>query len=221
MKFILGKKVGMSRVFRGEEAIPVTLVLAGPCVVTQIKNADKDTYQAVQIGWGERKKLSKPLIGHLKKSKLKSTRYLKEFRVDNVDGYKLGQEITASVFQPGDKAKVIAISKGKGFTGVVKRHGFSGSPKTHGHRHDERSPGSIGAAFPQHVFKGMKMAGRSGHDQVSVKNLEIIEVDAENNLLAFQGSIPGPRNVLVEITAAGSVTESAAKKEDNEPKAKS
>ena len=214
MKFILGQKVGMSRVFQGEKAIPVTLVLAGPCAVTQVKTAEKDGYQAVQLSWGSKKKTTKPLIGHLKKAKQKSTRYLREFRADDSADYKVGQEIDVSIFKLGDKVKATAVSKGKGFTGVVKRHGFAGSPKTHGHRHDERAPGSIGAGFPQHVFKGMKMAGRSGHTQVSIKNLEVVAIDKEKNLLALQGSLPGSRNTLLEIQAPGQAETSDEKTDD-------
>lgn len=221
MKFILGKKVGMSRVFRKEETVPVTLLLVGPCAVTQIKTTDKDGKSAVQLGWGERKNITKPLAGHLRKAKQKSTRYLREFPVDDVSSYKLGQEITVSIFAPGDKVNVTAISKGKGFTGVVKRHGFAGSPKTHGHRHDERAPGSIGAGFPEHVFKGMKMAGRSGHSQVSVKNLKVMEVDTEKNLLAIKGAVPGPRNVLVEISAPGKVEQTTDGESKDKPTSKS
>jgi len=208
MKCLLGKKVGMSRLFKGEKVIPVTLLQAGPCFVTQIKTKDQDGYPAVQIGFGQRKNISKPLIGHLKKAKVKSSRYLREFRIDNVDDWKLGQEIKASVFTTGDKLTVVAISKGKGFTGVVKRHGFHGSSATHGHRHDERAPGSIGAAFPEHVFKGVKMAGRSGYGQVTVKNMEVVSVDEEKNLLAIKGSIPGAPNTLVEIRAEATVANS-------------
>jgi len=216
MKFILGKKIGMSRVFQGKKAIPVTLVLAGPCQVAQVKKSDKDGYQAVQLSWGERKKITKPIAGHLKKAKLKSTRYLREFHVDSESSYEPGQEITVAIFKPGDQARVTAVSKGKGFTGVVKRHGFAGSPKTHGHRHDERAPGSIGAGFPEHVFKGVKMAGRSGHTQISIKNLTVVEVDPEKNLLVLRGSLPGPRNTFIEIQAADT-----ASSEDDKVKDKS
>ena len=211
MKFILGKKVGMSRVFRGKEAVPVTLLLVEPCHVSQVKEIDKDGYQAVQVSCGEKKKITKPLVGHLKKAKLKSAKHLVEFRMEDASEYKPGQEIKVSIFQPGDNVRISAVSKGKGFTGVVKRHGFAGSPKTHGHRHDERAPGSIGAGFPQHVMKGMKMAGRSGYGRISVKNLEVIEVDTKKNILAISGTVPGPRNGLVEIISTSAAVEQTDK----------
>ena len=187
----------MSQVFSEDRKVtPVTLIEAGPCVVTQVKTEEKDGYQAVQVGFGERKKINRPLMGHLKD--LGKFRYLREIR-DVKEDMKIGDKIDAGVFKEGDKIKVIGISKGKGFQGVMKRHGFHGSPATHGHKHDHRAPGSIGSAFPEHVLKGKKMAGRMGGDQVTVKGLKVVKVDKENNLLAVKGAVPGKRGALVEV----------------------
>lgn len=199
MKFILGQKIGMSQVFTDKgKVVPVTLVEAGPCVVTQIKTREKDGYQAVQIGFGEVRKLTKPLAGHLKD--LGKPRYLREFE-DEIKNFKVGQKIDVSVFKEGDKVKVSGISKAKGFTGVVKRHGFKGSPATHGTKHTLRAPGSIGSAFPEKVFKGMKMAGRMGGGRITVTGLKIAKIDKENNLLAIGGAVPGKKGTLLEIVA--------------------
>jgi len=187
----------MSQVFSEDRKVtPVTLIEAGPCVVTQVKTEEKDGYQAVQVGFGERKKINRPLMGHLKD--LGKFRYLREIR-DVKEDMKIGDKIDAGVFKEGDKIKVVGISKGKGFQGVMKRHGFHGSPATHGHKHDHRAPGSIGSAFPEHVLKGKKMAGRMGGDQVTVKGLKVVKVDKENNLLAVKGAVPGKRGALVEV----------------------
>jgi large subunit ribosomal protein L3 len=201
MKFILGKKIGMSRIFRDEEMIPVTLLLAGPCYVTQVKAKEKDGYEAVQIGFNEKKNITKPERGHLNKigRGVKNLKYLREFKIEDAESFKLGQEIKVSVFSEGDRVAISGFSKGKGFTGVVKRHGFHGAPASHGHRHDHRAPGSIGSAFPEHVFKGMKMAGRAGNNKVTEKNLEVVNVDEKKNLLAVKGAVPGARNSLVII----------------------
>jgi len=197
MKFILGKKIGMSQVFSEDRKVtPVTLIEAGPCVVTQVKTEKKDGYQAVQVGFGERKKINRPLMGHLKD--LGKFRYLREIR-DVKEDMKIGDKIDAGVFKEGDKIKVIGISKGKGFQGVMKRHGFHGSPATHGHKHDHRAPGSIGSAFPEHVLKGKKMAGRMGGDRVTVKGLKVVKVDKENNLLVVKGAVPGKRGALLKV----------------------
>ena len=197
MEFILGKKIGMSQVFSEDRKVtPVTLIEAGPCVVTQVKTEEKDGYQAVQVGFGERKKINRPLMGHLKD--LGKFRYLREIRNVKED-MKIGDKIDAGVFKEGDKIKVIGISKGKGFQGVMKRHGFHGSPATHGHKHDHRAPGSIGSAFPEHVLKGKKMAGRMGGDRVTVKGLKVVKVDKENNLLVVKGAVPGKRGALLKV----------------------
>lgn len=198
MKSILGEKIGMSQIFDKEgNVIPVTLVRVVPNIVVQAKTKDKDGYEAVQVGMGERKakNIRKPQQGHFKD--LGSFRHVKEFRT----GEKLerGVKIDASVFQEGDSVRVSGISKAKGFQGVVKRHGFHGAPATHGTKHAHREPGSIGATWPQRVIKGMRMAGRMGGERISVKNLKIAKVDADNNLLAIKGAVPGRPGTLLEI----------------------
>jgi len=197
-KFILGKKLGMTQIFKEDKVIPVTLIESGPNFVTQVKNKDGDGYDAVQVGFGAKKEknIKKPQRGHLKN--LDNLRWLREFRVDSTE-LKSGDKIDVSIFAPGDKVNVVAISKGKGFQGVVKRHGFHGGPKSHGQKDRHRAPGSIGSSFPEHVFKGMRMAGRMGGDRVTVKNLEVIEVDNENNLIALKGAVPGRRGTLVML----------------------
>lgn len=198
MKFILGKKLEMTQVFKGNNVIPVTLIESGPNFISQIKTKEKDGYSAIQIGFGPRKEknIKKPQLGHLKN--IGNLRWLREFRIDTSE-LKTGDEIKPEIFTVGDKVTVVAISKGKGFQGVVKRHGFHGGPKSHGQKDRHRAPGSIGASWPQHVIKGKKMAGRMGGDRVTVKNLEIVEVDKENNLIAIKGAIPGRRGTLIMI----------------------
>ncbi len=199
----------MTQIFDAEgRAVPVTLVQAGPCFVTQVKSKDaQDGYSAVQIGFGEIKHINKPKEGHLSKIKDQKSniknfgKYLREFRIENSE-LKLGDEIKADIFKEGDKIKVIGISKGKGFAGVVKRHGFKGGPASHGQKHRLRAPGSIGATFPERVIKGMRMAGRMGGEQVTVEGLKIAKVDAENNILAIKGAVPGNRGQLLEIMSA-------------------
>lgn len=199
MKFILGKKIEMSQKFKEDgTVVPVTLISAGPCKITQVKTKEKDTSDAVQVGFGAQKKLSKPLAGHLKD--LENFRYLVEFAVSKPEEYKRGQEIKVSDLVVGGKVQVVGFSKGKGFAGVVKRHGFHGHPPTHGHKDQERMPGSIGAGGVQRVFKGMRMAGRMGGDRVTVKNLEVVEVDDKNNILALKGAVPGARGALLVIS---------------------
>ena len=195
----------MTQVFKEDKVIPVTLIESGPNFVTQIKTKDGDGYTAIQVGFGAKKEknIKKPQRGHLakiKSSKLKNQnlRWLREFRVENLES-KPGDEINVSIFAPGDKVNVVAISKGKGFQGVVKRHGFHGGPKSHGQKDRHRAPGSIGSSFPEHVFKGKRMAGRMGGDRVTVKNLEVVEVDSENNLIALKGAVPGRRGTLIMI----------------------
>jgi len=193
MKFILGKKVGMSQIFDEKgNAVPVTLIETGPCEVLQIKNKEKDEYEAIQIGFIPKnsRKIKKPDKG-------KEFDYLKEF--PRTGDYKVGDKIDVSVFQEGDKVKISGISKGKGFQGVVKRWGFHGRNATHGAKHEERKPGSIGPSWPERVIKGRKMPGHAGAKRVTVGNLKIIKVDKENNLLAVRGAIPGHRGTLVEI----------------------
>jgi large subunit ribosomal protein L3 len=190
MKFILGLKLGMAQMFdeKGNQ-IPVTLIEAGPCTVTQLKVKDKDKYEAIQIGFLPKKKVKKTEKG-------KEFRYLREFK----DGeFKSGDKIDIGVFQEGDKVKISGISKGKGFQGVVKRWGFSGRNATHGVKHEHRTPGSVGTSFPERVPRGRKMAGRAGGERTTVKNLKIIKIDKDNNLMAVRGAAPGRKGTLLEI----------------------
>lgn len=202
-KFILGKKLNMTQKFLPDgKVVPVTAVEAGPCTIVQLKG-EKDGYQAVQVGFGQRKKIDKPLAGHLKG--LPNFRYLREFRVDNTSGLERGKVFDVTSFKVGDILQVTATSKGKGFQGVVKRHHFHGSPKTHGHKDQLRMPGSIGSTDPARVFKGTRMAGRMGGDTVTVKNLELIEIDVDKNLLYVKGAVPGARNAFVRILTSGDI----------------
>ena len=202
MKFILGEKIGMSQIFdeKGNQ-IPVTVIEAGPCFVTQIKTEDKDKYTAVQVGFKKIEKSKK-----IKKSmKGKEFRYLKEFQnplrqlADDGEEYKTGDKVDVSAFQEGDVVKVSGISKGKGFAGVVKRWGFSGRNASHGVKHEQRTPGSVGSSFPERVTKGRKLPGRLGFQRITVKNLKIVKIDPENNLLAVKGAVPGRKGTLLEI----------------------
>ncbi|MDI6591667.1 MAG: 50S ribosomal protein L3 [Patescibacteria group bacterium] len=202
MKFILGLKLGMSQIFDEEgKVIPVTLIEAGPCIVTQIKTKERDGYCAVRIGFGEAKKLTKAIAGHLKG--LGRLLFLREFRNEKpaIDDrtLKRGDRIDVSIFKEGDLVKVSAISKGKGFAGVVKRWHFKGRPATHGTKHELRTPGSVGTSTPIRVIKGKKMPGRKGNVRVTVRNLKIVKVDKENNLLAIKGAVPGAKGTLLEI----------------------
>lgn len=188
----------MSQRFKTDGAVvPVTLIKISPSHIVQVKIPEKDGYFAVQVGAFPIKKMNKPEAGHLKDLSLYGV--LKEFRVDSVEGFEKGKDVNVDQFELGDKVSVTGISKGKGFQGVVKRHGFSGGPASHGHKDQLRMPGSIGAKGVARVFKGTRMAGRMGTDQVTVKNLEVIEIDKKNNVLAVKGAIPGHRNSLVYI----------------------
>lgn len=198
MKVILGTKVNMSQRFVDSVVVPVTVVQAGPCTITQVKG-DKDGYQAIQLGFGAKRKLSLPLLGHLKG--LPNFRYLKEFRLTG--DFARGQKITVGTFAVGDTIQVSGWAKGKGFQGVVKRHHFAGAPKSHGHKDQLRMPGSIGPTEPKHVFKGTRMGGRMGGQRVTVKNLEVVEIDEEKNLLYIKGAVPGGRNMLLLISGDG------------------
>jgi len=206
MKGILGKKVGMTQIFdENGEVIPVTVIEAGPCYVTQKKTAEADGYSAIQLGFGEtsEKKLSQPQTGHLNKSGVSPVRHLREFRAPDSESYEAGQEINASVFEVGDHVDVTGTSKGKGFAGAVKRHGFRGGPKTHGQSDRWRATGSVGAgSTPGRILKGKRMPGQMGNEQVTVHNLKIVLVDADKNMLAVQGSIPGGKNGLVIVREA-------------------
>ena len=199
---IIGKKIGMSQVFGDNgKAEAVTVIEAGPCLVTQIKTSAKEGYDAVQLGFGNAKKLSKAEQGHLKE--LGKLRTLREFRVDNTAEVKVGDKVDVSQFKTGDVVNVIGVSKGKGFAGVVKRHGFHGGPKTHGQTDSHRAPGAIGATTsPGRVLKGMRMAGHMGDEQITVKGLKVYKTDPEHNLLLVQGAVPGAKNGLLLISKA-------------------
>ncbi len=197
MKFILAKKLEMSQVFLPNgTVVPVTLVQAGPCVVAQVKTEEKDGYQAVQLGFLNAKRLSKPMTGH--QNELPKSRILQEFRLDQPTELKRGDMVEASTFAAGDTIEVSGTSKGKGFQGVVKRHHFHGHPSTHGHKDQLRMPGSIGAGGVQRVFKGVRMAGRMGGETVTVKNLSVVEV-RDGGVLAIKGAVPGARNSILSI----------------------
>lgn len=199
MKFILGYKKEMVQYFLPNgKCESATVIVAGPVFVTQIKNKEKDKYNALQVGFQDQKphRLSKPLLGHLKG---KSFKVLKEFRIDDVSNFKVGDKIDLSSFKEGDLVSISGISKAKGFQGVVKRHGFAGGPRTHGQKHCERKPGSIGGGLRTRVPKGMRMAGRMGGERITIKNLKVLAVDPENNILIVKGSVPGGRGSLLEI----------------------
>ncbi|MBU3964365.1 50S ribosomal protein L3 [Patescibacteria group bacterium] len=194
-KIILAKKIGMTQIWKDDKIIPVTLVQAGPCSITQLMAKEKDGYDAVQIGF---QGLRKRKITKSKKKKPFS--YLKEFKTKGEQGeIKKGDIIDVNIFEQGDKVKVSAISKGKGFQGGVKRWGFAGRKKTHGTKHESRTIGSIGSSFPQRVLKGKRMPGRMGTGRITVKNLEIVKIDKEKNQIALKGAIPGRKGTLVEI----------------------
>jgi len=212
VKGILGTKLGMTQIFDDTRAVPVTVVKAGPCVVSQIKTEATDGYNAVQLAFGEvpTRKVSKPMQGHFEKANAEPTRHVVEIRTDDVSGYTPGQILGADVFEPGDRADVIGVSKGKGFAGVMKRHGFGGLSSAHGTERKHRSPGAIGAcATPSRVFKGMRMAGQMGNERVTVLNLEVVRADAERGLLLLRGAVPGPEGGLVMVRSA---TKTPAKK---------
>lgn len=197
MKFILGRKIEMSQMFDEKgNIVPITLISAGPCYITQKKTKEKDGYEATQIGFEKVEKKSK-----IKKTmKGKEYRHLREFLISNSQFLKnKGDEMNVVEFKEGDKITVAGISKGKGFQGGVKRHGFSGRNASHGMKHEARTIGSIGQRFPQHTIKGRRMPGRMGSDRVTVKNLTVVKVDAENNLMAVRGAVPGHRGTLLEI----------------------
>ena len=199
-KAILATKVGMTQIFNEDGVLtPVTVLQAGPCVVTQIKTMDNDGYEAVQVGYGDKREalVNKPMKGHFEKAGVSCKRFVREFKLEGE--YELGQEIKAEIFAAGDKIDVTAISKGKGFQGAIKRHGQSRGPMAHGSKY-HRHAGSNGACSdPSKVFKGKRMPGHMGHVKVTVQNLEVVRVDADNNLLLVKGSVPGPKKCLVTI----------------------
>jgi large subunit ribosomal protein L3 len=204
MRGLIGKKIGMTQIFNdGGQAIPVTVVEGGPCVVTQVKTHASDGYDAIQVGYGERKNKhsNKALNGHFEKAKTDVKRVLAEFVPVPDYEYKTGQEFGVSLFKEGEYVNVAGTTKGKGFSGVMKRHGFKGGPKTHGQREHPRSAGSIGqASDPSRVFKGMKMAGQYGNKRMTVRNLEVILVDSEKNQILLKGAVPGAKNGIIFIT---------------------
>lgn len=194
MKFILGRKLAMSQMFDEKgNVLPVTLLEAGPCQVLQIKTKDQDGYTAIQFGFIPKNKKIK------KTEKGKEFKFIREQKTEDSEQFKVGDQIDVNIFKEGDVVKVSGLSKGKGFQGVVKRWGFAGRPTTHGTKHEVRTPGSTGTSFPERVIKGRKMPGRMGAERITVKNLKIVKIDSENNLLAVKGAVPGQRGTLLEI----------------------
>jgi large subunit ribosomal protein L3 len=205
-KGLLGTKLGMTQTFdENARVVPVTVVQAGPCTVTQVKSPERDGYAAVQLAFGEvkRGRVTKPRAGHFAKAGVEPRRHLVELRTADAADYAPGQELTVDVFAPGDRVDVVGVSKGKGFAGVMKRHGFKGLGASHGTERKHRSPGSVGAcATPARIFKGMRMAGHMGHERVTVLNLEVVRVDPERNLLLVKGAVPGPKRGLVMLRSS-------------------
>lgn len=203
IKGIIGRKLGMTQIFADDgKAVPVTAIEAGPCVVTQVKAAGKEGYNAVQLGFSEAKRLKSPQRGHLKG--LGQFKYLREFRVAGTEEVEVGQKIDVSLFQTGDLVDVTGLSKGKGFAGVVKRYHFAGGPKTHGQSDRHRAPGSIGATTsPGRVWKGQRMAGHMGNARVTARHLEVVEADPNRNLLLVKGAVPGAGDGLLLIKKSG------------------
>ena len=201
-KAILATKVGMTQIFDEDGVLtPVTVLQAGPCAVTQVKTVENDGYSAVQVGFCDKKErlVNKPMKGHFDKASVGTKRYVREFRLENAEGYELGQEIKADIFEAGDKVDATATSKGKGFQGAIKRHGQSRGPMAHGSKY-HRHAGSNGACSdPSRVFKGKKMPGHMGAVKVTVQNLEVVRVDAENNVILVRGAVPGPKKSLVVL----------------------
>jgi large subunit ribosomal protein L3 len=205
IKGILGTKLGMTQIFEDTRAIPVTVIKAGPCFVAQVKTEERDGYRAVQLAFGDvrERDLNRPKQGHFEAHGGQPGRHVVEVRTDDAEGYTPGQELRADIFQPGDRADVVGVSKGKGFAGVMKRHGFGGLSSSHGTERKHRSPGAIGAcATPSRVFKGMRMAGQMGNERVTVLNLEVVQSDPERNLLLLRGAVPGPNGGLVMVRSA-------------------
>ena len=201
MQVIIGTKVGMTQIIGKDGVVtPITVIQAGPATVTQIKTVDTDGYNAVQVGYGSGKNLSKAVSGHVKKAGENiKPKVLREFRVAEIPEVKLGDQITVEAFNLGDKVTVTGTSKGKGFAGTIKRHNFIESRNTHGFKGNIRRVGSIGSMYPQKVWKGKKMPGRMGHEQVTVKNLAVAYIDKDNNLIGLKGAVPGPKKSVVTI----------------------
>ena len=204
-KALIGRKVGMTQIFDEEgKVIPVTAIEVGPCTVTQIKTVEQDGYTAVQLGFGEVKerKLNKPELGHLSKNKLAPKKYLREFRLDSVEGMKVGDELKADVFAVGDKVDVQGTSKGKGFQGVIKRHGQSRGPMGHGSMYHRR-PGSMGpTSTPGRVFPGKNLPGHMGVETVTIQNLEVVKVDLDKNVILVKGSVPGTKGAILKVKSS-------------------
>ena len=202
MKALLGTKIGMTQLISEDgKAVPVTIIKAGPVTVTQVKTVETDGYNAVQVGFEEGKNLSKAVAGHLKAAEI-TPKYIREFRVsDTSEEMTVGNTIDVTAFELGDVVDATGTSKGKGFAGTIKRHNFERHKKSHGGKGNVRKPGSIGSMYPQKVFKGKRMAGRMGHDTVTVKNLVVSYIDVENNLIGLKGAIPGPKRGLIVINA--------------------
>jgi len=201
VKALIGRKVGMTQIFNEDGNVQrITVIEATPNVVTQLKTIEKDGYSAVQLGFGEAKKAAKPQAGHMKASGIMSN-VLREIRLDDAGDLSVGAKLGVNTFELGDSVQITGTSKGKGFAGTIKRHNFHRGPKTHG-SHNYRAPGSIGAGYPEHVFKGMRMAGRMGGDRVTVKGAKIALVDAERNLIGITGAVPGPRKGIVIVRSA-------------------
>ena len=205
MKAIIGKKVGMTQIFDEKGyVIPVTVIEAGPCVVAQVKTSETDGYNAIQLGFGEvkTKHVNKPKMGHFEKSKLTAKKHLREFRVDEVENYKVGDEVKADTFVAGDKIDVQGTSKGKGFQGVIKRHGQSRGPMGHGSMYHRR-PGSMGStSTPGRVFKGKRLPGHMGVETVTIQNLEVIRIDLDKNIILVKGSVPGAKGSILKIKSS-------------------
>jgi large subunit ribosomal protein L3 len=206
LKGILGEKLGMTQVFdANNRVVPVTVVKAGPCVVTQIRTQEKDGYTAVQLAYGQidPRKVTKPVAGHYAKAGVTPRRHLIELRTDSVDGYEIGQQLGADVFADGATVDVTGTTKGKGTAGVMKRHGFAGVSSSHGSHRNHRKPGSIGGcSTPARVFKGMRMAGRMGVDRQTTQSLRVVKVDIERGLLLIEGAVPGPKGALLLVRSA-------------------
>jgi len=205
-KGILGTKLGMTQIFTEDSrAVPVTVIQAGPCVVTQVRTKERDGYEAIQLAYGQSRRngVSKPVEGQFKAAGAKPAPHVIEFRTEAAGTYAQGQQITVEIFQPGEHADVIGVSKGKGFAGPMKRHGFGGLGASHGTQRKHRSPGAIGAcATPSRVFKGTRMAGQMGNVRITVLNLEVVESDPERNLLLLKGAVPGPTGALVMVRSS-------------------
>lgn len=202
---LLGRKVGMTQVFdQNGRVVPVTVIQAGPCWVTQVKTADSDGYNAIQVGFEESRRINGPERGHLARAGSPMLRHLREWRVDDPSTFSVGQRLDVTLFEEGERVHVVGTSKGKGFQGVVKRHGFRGGPKTHGQSDRPRAPGSIGSGTtPGRVLKGLRMAGKMGNERVSVRNLLVVRADAARNLLLVRGAVPGPREALITVSKEG------------------